>query len=89
MGTSVRSSSLHQTIFIDTDDLHSICPGRHLADVNIWLAIVRILSVFTITKAKDADGNTIEPDVKWGTGLVRCVCIRADRVVSGHRKTDT
>ncbi|KAI0768396.1 cytochrome P450 [Irpex lacteus] len=48
-----------------------ICPGRHLAEANIWLAIVRILATFTIMKAKDANGNSIEPVVKWGTGLVR------------------
>ncbi|KAI0093002.1 cytochrome P450 [Irpex rosettiformis] len=48
-----------------------ICPGRHLAEANIWLAIARILSVFTVTKAKDENGKPIEPVIKWGTGLVR------------------
>ncbi|KAI0092639.1 cytochrome P450 [Irpex rosettiformis] len=48
-----------------------ICPGRHLAEATIWLAIARILAVFTISKAKDANGNTIDPDIKWDTGLVR------------------
>ncbi|KAI0755470.1 cytochrome P450 [Irpex lacteus] len=48
-----------------------ICPGRHLADANAWLAIARILSVFTITAANDQTGNPIKPNIEWSTGMVR------------------
>ncbi|EKM55767.1 uncharacterized protein PHACADRAFT_184539 [Phanerochaete carnosa HHB-10118-sp] len=39
-----------------------ICPGRFLADHAVWLAIARILTVFTISKMKDENGEEIEPD---------------------------
>ncbi|KAJ7675727.1 cytochrome P450 [Mycena polygramma] len=49
----------------DTDILafgfgRRICPGRHAADAAIWSNIVSVLSVFSITKAKDANGKEIE-----------------------------
>ncbi|KAI0755469.1 cytochrome P450 [Irpex lacteus] len=47
-----------------------MCPGRHLADANIWLAIASILSVFRISNAKDTDGNPIKPDIEHETGLI-------------------
>ena len=48
-----------------------ICPGRHLADNSIWLAIARILAVFDISKAKDVNGSIIEPKIKFVTGTTR------------------
>jgi len=48
-----------------------ICPGRHLADASIWLAIARILAVFNISPTKDAEGRVIEPKIKYITGLTR------------------
>ncbi|GJE86829.1 cytochrome P450 [Phanerochaete sordida] len=46
-----------------------ICPGRFLADNAAWLAMVRILAVFVITKAKDAHGQEMEPDIKFSVAL--------------------
>ncbi|KAJ6512887.1 cytochrome P450 [Mycena sanguinolenta] len=39
-----------------------ICPGRHIADATLWAALVSILSMFTIAKAKDDTGEEIEID---------------------------
>ena len=49
----------------------SICPGRYFADNMVWLAIARTLAVFNIAKTKDADGNFIEHEVKFVTGITR------------------
>lgn len=57
----------------------SMCPGRHLADANIWLAIASILSVFRISNTKDKNGNPIKPDIEHETGLVRFVNITEKR----------
>lgn len=34
-----------------------ICPGRHLADSTLFLAIAQMLTVFAISKAEDAEGK--------------------------------
>ncbi|THU79723.1 cytochrome P450 [Dendrothele bispora CBS 962.96] len=47
-----------------------ICPGRYLADTQLWLAIVTILATLNIRKAKDENGKEIEPEVKFTDGLV-------------------
>ena len=39
----------------------------------VWLAMARILAAFTIGKAKDVNGDEIEPNVEFTTGLTRCV----------------
>ena len=37
-----------------------LCPGIHVAERTLFLAMARILWAFTISKAKDASGNEIE-----------------------------
>lgn len=34
-----------------------ICPGRHLADATLFIAIASLLSVFNITKGSGTDGG--------------------------------
>jgi cytochrome P450 len=47
-----------------------ICPGRHLADATLFIAIASLLSVFDIKKGNGADGG---PDMYPFTGGgVRC-----------------
>ncbi|EIW74014.1 cytochrome P450 [Coniophora puteana RWD-64-598 SS2] len=46
-----------------------ICPGRHLAKDSVWLAMVRILSMFRIEKTTDAAGRMVEPNPEWTTGI--------------------
>ncbi|KAF9257841.1 cytochrome P450 [Marasmius fiardii PR-910] len=38
-----------------------VCPGRHMAEASIWIAVASILKIFHISKAVDEHGNTIEP----------------------------
>ncbi|KAH7923690.1 cytochrome P450 [Leucogyrophana mollusca] len=45
-----------------------ICPGRFFADGSAWAAIVTILSVLRIAKAKDAEGKEIEVKPEFTTG---------------------
>lgn len=47
-----------------------ICPGRHFADMNIWLTISSIIAAFDISKARDAEGNEIMPQMSFTSGLV-------------------
>ncbi|KDQ63502.1 hypothetical protein JAAARDRAFT_147890 [Jaapia argillacea MUCL 33604] len=47
-----------------------ICPGRHLAEASVWIAIVSILSTFDIGKAVDSEGHDIEPKIEYHSGLV-------------------
>ncbi|KNZ78768.1 O-methylsterigmatocystin oxidoreductase [Termitomyces sp. J132] len=46
------------------------CVGKSMADASIWIALVSMLSVFHITKAKDAAGNDIEVPESYGDGIV-------------------
>lgn len=46
-----------------------ICPGRFAAEAFLWMAIVSILSMFRITKAKDAYGKEIPVERKFTTGI--------------------
>ncbi|KAH9911775.1 cytochrome P450 [Epithele typhae] len=47
-----------------------ICPGRHLALSSTWIGIASVLATFDLQKGVDADGNVIEPEVKYTSGLV-------------------
>lgn len=47
-----------------------ICPGRHFADVTIWLTVASIIAAFDISKARDAGGNEIIPRMSFTSGLV-------------------
>ncbi|KAJ6525316.1 cytochrome P450 [Mycena vulgaris] len=46
------------------------CVGRHAADATVWATIVSVLSVFDISKAKDAAGNAVEIHPVYSDGLV-------------------
>ncbi|KAG6908733.1 hypothetical protein DXG01_003578, partial [Tephrocybe rancida] len=39
-----------------------ICPGRHLADGSVWIALASILATFNISRAVKEDGTEIIPD---------------------------
>ncbi|KDQ55439.1 hypothetical protein JAAARDRAFT_692211 [Jaapia argillacea MUCL 33604] len=47
-----------------------ICPGRHMADAQVWAMIALVLSVFCVTKAKDANGNDVEVDGRYSDGAL-------------------
>lgn len=50
-----------------------ICPGRHLVDNSLWLAIVTITATLSISRAVDADGKEIMPVLAFPSSAVRCV----------------
>jgi len=42
-----------------------ICPGRHMAQSSVWIAVASLLAAFTITKAVDSDGSVMEPSGEY------------------------
>ena len=50
-----------------------ICPGRHLADANLWLTFARVLAVFDIKKPVDANGIELDEKISFHTGITRYV----------------
>jgi len=47
-----------------------ICPGRHMAVNNVFIAVASILSAFSIEQAVDDHGKPIPIEVKMSPGLV-------------------
>lgn len=47
-----------------------VCPGRYLADSNLFLTISQMLAVFDISKVRDDKGNELEPHVTSIPGLI-------------------
>ena len=50
-----------------------ICPGRHLADASLWVAIVNILATFRISYTRDENGKNIIPPQEYDSGISRLV----------------
>lgn len=50
-----------------------MCPGRYMAYDSTWIAVVSMLAVFKIKKAKDERGEPITPVVEMGGGTIACV----------------
>ncbi|KAF7977287.1 hypothetical protein HWV62_4249 [Athelia sp. TMB] len=48
-----------------------VCPGKRIANAFGWLSAGCILASFDISKPTGKDGQTIEPEVKYCTGLIR------------------
>jgi len=46
-----------------------ICVGRYIADASLWYAISGMLALFSFSKAKDADGNEIDFEPQWSSGI--------------------
>ncbi|KAJ7157502.1 cytochrome P450 [Mycena filopes] len=46
-----------------------ICPGMHLADNSLWIAIATILATCSISTALDSNGDKIVPEVMMSDGL--------------------
>ena len=57
--------------------LNSLCPGKHFAEADIWLAMATVVATLQIEKAKDDTGSCITPDAAFTSGFVRCA-------ISGH-----
>ncbi|PCH39549.1 cytochrome P450 [Wolfiporia cocos MD-104 SS10] len=46
-----------------------MCPGRHLAEANVWLAMAHMIATLEITKALDATGREIELQAAFASGF--------------------
>ncbi|KAF4580585.1 hypothetical protein EYR38_003184 [Pleurotus pulmonarius] len=47
------------------------CPGRHMAEATIFMAVASVLSVYRISKAKDAHGQDVQVKEEYSsTGLI-------------------
>ncbi|THH21285.1 hypothetical protein EW146_g260 [Bondarzewia mesenterica] len=46
------------------------CPGRCLTLDRLWITIASVLSVYTVSKPKDANGAVIEPEIEFTNGIV-------------------
>lgn len=66
---------------------YRICPGRFLADANVWLVIANVLAAFDILPAIDPDtGAEILPEFGWSargiTVWAYCFIVRNEKVTS-------
>jgi hypothetical protein len=52
------------------------CPGRHMAQESVWLAVSSIIAAFDISKSVDENGNVIEPTHEYLQSLIWCVGTR-------------
>lgn len=48
-----------------------ICPGRYVADANLWIAIASILATFSISKVIGVNGEEMSPSLEFSVGLVK------------------
>ncbi|KAG1883455.1 cytochrome P450 [Suillus subluteus] len=46
-----------------------ICVGRHFADASVWIAMSGLLAMFTFSKPIGADGEAIEFEPQWFSGV--------------------
>jgi len=46
-----------------------VCPGKHIADQNVWAAIATMLTTVHIAKARDKFGNEIDVKAEFTGGL--------------------
>ncbi|KAJ7284428.1 cytochrome P450 [Mycena rebaudengoi] len=79
-------TKFHPERYIDTDDNRAknmnsnpelafgfgrrICPGRFLAADTMWIVVASVLFSYRICKAVDNQGNELEPEVEYSTGLI-------------------
>ncbi|KAN0078124.1 Cytochrome P450 [Tylopilus felleus] len=47
-----------------------ICPGQHVGDASLWIAIASMLATFDFLKAQDDHGNEIDISPQFTVGLV-------------------
>ncbi|CAK5282465.1 unnamed protein product, partial [Mycena citricolor] len=47
-----------------------VCPGKPMALASLYIAVASILSSFKISKARDINGNEIEPTYKYLAGFI-------------------
>lgn len=56
----------------DTKGFRSrVCPGRHIADQNVWAAIVTTLATVHVAKARDEFGKELDVKAEFTSGITR------------------
>ena len=50
---------------------HRICPGKDLAMNSLFIAMALSTAIFDISKAKDEDGNALDPVCDYTSDIVR------------------
>ena len=70
------------------------CPGAHLAERNLFLAMAKLLWAYDITPGKDEKGGVVTPDTDPVTGYCEgfLVCandFKADFAVRGEKRKET
>ena len=66
------SSSYHlaPSVFHEIN-INSLCPGRHLADSSVWIAVASLLAAFDISPVKAANGTPIMPKEEFSSGITK------------------
>ena len=52
---------------------YRVCPGRHLADASLYMAVSNILAVYNIKPPTDDEGNEVKLRVEVMGGLLSSV----------------
>lgn len=47
-----------------------ICPGRFMAEAQIWISVACILAVYRIAPGKDEHGNPIKVEARFSDGMI-------------------
>lgn len=72
-GFARRSVHCYRSMVHISTTSHRICPGRFFAMDSLLISVVSVLSCFDIAKAKNKEGQEIEPKIRWTSGFSRCV----------------
>jgi hypothetical protein len=48
-----------------------VCPGKYLAQANVWIALVTLIVTVDISNLVGDDGEEIKPEVEFNSGLSR------------------
>ncbi|KAI0058112.1 cytochrome P450 [Artomyces pyxidatus] len=46
-----------------------ICPGAHFAEVSLQISIATILRLYSVSRPRDSNGQEVEMDVGWTSGV--------------------
>lgn len=82
-GITALASELANASDVDKRDHYGygagrrICPGIHLAERTLWLAIAKLIWAFDIGPGMDEKGEVIEPDVKLETAYAQGLLLQA------------
>lgn len=62
---AMEGGRLLQAVKLRNLTIRRICPGRYLANANIWIAVATMLSTFDILKPLDENGNEGDPPMNF------------------------